>query len=472
VVSGSRGDGGAGGGEDQTHLYPPEPRPEPGGPAPARPRGAPAGPPPPAEAFRPSGPPPPADSFRPATGPAVQGRPGPTPGGRQPVDPEDTWITNRASGGDRMTKSGPGGGAAPRDDRLGSTAAYEPAFTELPDQAADDAAGAPGAEWGSTGQYGSPGYGSTGEYGAPGQYGAAGYGPPGAPTGTVETPAPPRRRGRRRRILLIGLVSLIVLLLIADRVGAVEAKSAMRKKIVASVAQSAGPGTKPPIVENVQVRGFPFLTQVLFGKYKDIRLTLDQIPTPGPEIERVSARLQGLHVPFSAAIRNKVGKVPVDKVSGTVAITYAELNKYLATAAPSGLTVTLAPADGGKQVESTATVTKEFLARQGVTIPDVGGLNLPGGLGNSLGLGSLGLDGPFKLGGTSTFQVTDNKLTLKLSSLKIVGVTIPGVSAIPDIPLSLPISGLPFHLQIVDAHSTSSGLEVSATATDVVLPAS
>jgi len=490
-MSGPRGEDPAGDGEE-TNLYQPEPS-RAAGPPPARPAGrpdqptgrpagapgrpgAPSAPPPAAESFRPSGPPPPAESFRPAAPPPGAGRPAGVGGaggaggpGYGPARPgragDETMVTPRRQAGgaldgpgtDRLAKHPP-----ERGGRLDATAAYDPLVDDpsVPGQPRprDDFAG-------------------------------SGPLPPGvAPTAGQ---APPRRR-RRGRIMIISLVGLLVLLLVADRVGVVVAKDQMRKQIKESIAASEGPNVAPPTIESISINGFPFLTQVLFGKLKDIRLTLDGIPTPGPRISRASARLQGLHVPFSDAIRNKVGKVPVDKVSATVTMNYADLNAYLAKSPPPGLTqLVLKPADGGKQVAVSALVTKAELDSLGVPVADVVrainaaqdvgsglgqlgnslGIPLPGGLGGGQQRTRIDPNGPYPVSGTTRFQVVDNKLTLKLTSLTFIGITVPGLSVLPELPVPLPVSGLPFSLVITDAHSTATGIEVAASARNVVLPA-
>ncbi|WP_261570551.1 LmeA family phospholipid-binding protein, partial [Frankia gtarii] len=268
--------------------------------------------------------------------------------------------------------------------------------------------------------------------------GQGGFGAGAPPTGTTAA-KPPRRRRRRGRLLAIVLVVLVVLFVVGDRVGVVVAKGQMRKQVEASVAENIKPGDPVPKVTDVSIGGFPFLTQVLFGKFTDIGVGIDGIPTPGPKISSVKAHLKGLHVPLGDALTDNVGQVPVDDVRATVGITYADLNAFLAKQA---VQVQVAPVDGGKKVELSGTIDGPF------------------------GLGST------KVSGITTFEVADNKLTLVPSALSVVGglnFTIP-VSF--QIPVPIPVSGLPFHLRIVKASTNATGLSLTATAKDVVLPAS
>jgi hypothetical protein len=181
---------------------------------------------------------------------------------------------------------------------------------------------------------------------------------------------------------------------------------------------------------------------VVFGKYKNIGVTVDNISTPGPKISEVHANLKGLHVPLGDAISDNVGEVPVDKVNATVALSYNDLNAYLANQPGK---VQLNPVDGGRKVEITSTTE----------IP---------------GLGSQ------QIGGVTTFQVRANQLTLVPSELRLAGALNFGfnIGSLGDLlpPIPIPISGLPFNLRIIAADTTPTGLSMMASATDVVLPAS
>ncbi|EFC84259.1 DUF2993 domain-containing protein [Parafrankia sp. EUN1f] len=268
---------------------------------------------------------------------------------------------------------------------------------------------------------GGPGGGSGGDPGRGGQGGGAAAGPPA------------RRKRRRGRVLTLVVVVLLALFVVADRVAVAIAKDQMEKQIAESVAESLEPGATQPTVRKVSIGGFPFLTQVLFGKFTNIGVTIDGIPTPGPRISSVDANLKGLHVPFKDAISDNIGEVPVDDVRATVRISYDDLNVYLAKQDPP---TKVTPVDGGKKVEISATV-----------------------LGQSVG-------------GVTTFQVNDNKLTLVPSEIKVLGIEIPlpgGGPSIDSIPI--PIAGLPFDLNIVKASTDAEGLSLTATAKDVVLPA-
>ncbi|WP_239382170.1 DUF2993 domain-containing protein [Frankia sp. CIT1] len=338
----------------------------------------------------PSAPPPPADSFRPS-GQPPQAWPGPA----QPVD--------RTAQDTRRVGARPGD-AYPPDAYPAD--AY-PAGSAQPLQPADDATEYP-AEADPARRPPVP--------------------PPVEPIGVMASPAAPRRRRRRRRWPVITVIVLLALLVVADRAAVPIAESQMKVKAEAAITQtSKDPTVTPPRVTDVSIGGIPFLTQVLFGKYDDLRVTVTGISTPGPRISEVKARLQGVHVPFGDAIRDQVGEVPVDKVTAAVQISYSDLNTYLAGLNLSIGKVQVAPAGDGKVK---VTVNVPFLSS---------------------------IIGPQAI--ETGFTVKDNNLILVL----------PGGLALPAIPL--PIAGLPFNLRIESATAGKNGIAVLASAVDVVLPA-
>ncbi len=343
----------------------------------------------------PSAPPPPADSFRPS-GQPPQAWPGPA----QPVDrtAQDTRRVG-ARPGDAYPPDAYPPDAYPAD-------AY-PAGSAQPLQPADDATEYP-AEADPARRPPVP--------------------PPVEPIGVMASPAAPRRRRRRRRWPVITVIVLLALLVVADRAAVPIAESQMKVKAEAAITQtSKDPTVTPPRVTDVSIGGIPFLTQVLFGKYDDLRVTVTGISTPGPRISEVKARLQGVHVPFGDAIRDQVGEVPVDKVTAAVQISYSDLNTYLAGLNLSIGKVQVAPAGDGKVK---VTVNVPFLSS---------------------------IIGPQAI--ETGFTVKDNNLILVL----------PGGLALPAIPL--PIAGLPFNLRIESATAGKNGIAVLASAVDVVLPA-
>jgi hypothetical protein len=169
----------------------------------------------------------------------------------------------------------------------------------------------------------------------------AGY-PAVSPVASVGAVAPVSGRRRRRRWPIAVIVALIVVLVVGDRVAAAAASTAAVGQVVQ---QTQGLGSKP----TVSFGGIPFLTQVAFGKYSDIAVGIDDItPAGGPRIQHLSAHLKGAHIPFSKAVKNNIKTIPVDHVTGTVSIAYADLNGFLKN--QPGQLVLAAGKDGAVQI--------------------------------------------------------------------------------------------------------------------------
>lgn len=88
------------------------------------------------------------------------------------------------------------------------------------------------------------------------------------------------------RRLLVGLVVLLALLLAADRAGA-----ALASRAIAAEVQSA---TRLPGEPDVEVAGFPFLTQALAGRYDRVELTARDVPAGELTLDRLDATLTGV----------------------------------------------------------------------------------------------------------------------------------------------------------------------------------
>ncbi|GAC1441264.1 MAG: DUF2993 domain-containing protein [Mycobacteriales bacterium] len=121
--------------------------------------------------------------------------------------------------------------------------------------------------------------------------------------------------------LLVSLVTLVVLLVAADRIALV-----IVERQVAAQLQTTGSLSSRP---DVSVGGFPFLTQALSGRYDDVELSASEVAAGGGRLSRLSASLRGVHVSLSSALSGSVTTVPVDSVQATVLMTYADIDAQL-----------------------------------------------------------------------------------------------------------------------------------------------
>lgn len=120
---------------------------------------------------------------------------------------------------------------------------------------------------------------------------------------------------------LTTLVVLVVLAVAADRIALVVAE----RTVAAQLQTSGSLSTRP----NVSVRGIPFLTQAISGRYDDVELSATSVTAGGGRLSRLEATLRGVHVPLSDALSGSVSEVPVDRVRATVLLTYSDIQKQL-----------------------------------------------------------------------------------------------------------------------------------------------
>ncbi|SCE75442.1 Protein of unknown function (DUF2993) [Micromonospora viridifaciens] len=248
----------------------------------------------------------------------------------------------------------------------------------------------------------------------------------------------PRRRGRK---VLIGFVVLLLvlggLLVVADRVAAGVAERAVADQVKQQVARQDVRSAPP----QVDVGGFPFLTQVAAGKYQHISIVLTDVQgsVQGEAVSVPRLDVDARNVRASLdTLRSGRGDVVAESIDGRATITYDSLAKMLDR---PGLT--LSERDG----------------KLAVTAPvDILGAKLT-------------------VDGTADLTVTDGKVGLRFRELNAEGL--------PNLPLArtalanyaksisinVPLPELPFHLDVRTVEPKPEGLVVTATARDVPINA-
>ncbi len=120
--------------------------------------------------------------------------------------------------------------------------------------------------------------------------------------------------------LAIGVVVVLLLLVVADRAGAAYAARA-----IAAELQDSTVVDSPP---DVDITGFPFLTQALPGRYERIEVSATEIPVDDDLVLSVlDATLQGVRVPLSQVLSQSVEEVPVNQVTARALVPYDELSQ-------------------------------------------------------------------------------------------------------------------------------------------------
>jgi hypothetical protein len=227
------------------------------------------------------------------------------------------------------------------------------------------------------------------------------------------------------RRILIALVVLAVLLVVADRVGVVLAERALANQIRTEMDLDQTP--------DVSIRGIPFLTQALGGRYQEVRVGLPDVDSGALQNIGVDARLFGVHAPLGDVLRRRLDEVPVDRITGELTVGYEELAR--ASGIP-GLRIT----------------------RDGDALRLSGSVSVLGRQVDATAVGRV--------------EVVGNDISINAEQAEIAGVEVPrsALDAAARL-LSFRVSprGLPLSLRITSVRTGDTALEVSAESDDAVL---
>jgi len=228
------------------------------------------------------------------------------------------------------------------------------------------------------------------------------------------------------------LVFVVVVVVAADRVGALVAEHVLAGKVQTD--------EHLPNRPDVTIGGFPFLTQAAHGRYKDVTVKATDFPVGDLSVTRLTAHLYGVHISLSDAIHRSVSRVPVERVVGTAFVSYSAVNSYLAGHGPLGSRVSVHGGNGGKA----EVVDRVEVAGRAVSLRGEGTLTLSG---NTVDVGVTTLAG---LPGST---VAAGLIRRVLASLSI----------------AIPVRGLPFRMRLSSVSLSSGGVTVAGSATNVVL---
>lgn len=227
------------------------------------------------------------------------------------------------------------------------------------------------------------------------------------------------------RRLLIVLVVLAALLVVADRVGVAVADRALANQIQTELTLQQRP--------DVSIRGIPFLTQAIGGRYKEVRVKLPDVDSGPLQNIGVDARLLGVRAPLGAVLRRQLDEVPVDRITGDLTVGYAELAR---ASGISGLRIT----------------------REGDALRLAGSVEV---LGRQVDASAVG-----------RVEVAGNDIVINAEQAQIAGVEVPQTAL--DVAarlLSFRVSprGLPLSLRITGVRTGDTSLEVTAESDAAVL---
>ncbi|MDX3214291.1 DUF2993 domain-containing protein [Streptomyces sp. ME02-6991-2B] len=234
---------------------------------------------------------------------------------------------------------------------------------------------------------------------------------------------------RAVRILLVLVVVLGGLFVAADRIAVRFAQSKAAERAQPTLGLSSPPG--------IDIKGFPFLTQVLAKKLDEVEVTADGVQTAGAtgttlRVARFQADLHGV------SLGDGFGSAVADTAEATALVSYEDL----AEAAPKGVTIGYGgtSADGKGQV------------KVGVE------LSTP--------------DGKIKRDVVSEVGLTDK------GGIKLTATKIPGLDSLPPVVEALvreridftrALTGLPEGIEVTSVTPTADGITVEASGKQVVL---
>jgi len=150
--------------------------------------------------------------------------------------------------------------------------------------------------------------------------------------------------------LVVLLIVLALLLIAADRLGAVLASRAVAEGLTRSehLGRTA----------SVSFADLPFLSQATAGRYGTVDVTLEQLPTPaGLVVDRIDATLHGVTAPTVPLLRGEVKELPVERGEAVAFVSFDSLERTARERLGSLVSgLTLGQATDGHRVSLSAAV--------------------------------------------------------------------------------------------------------------------
>ncbi|HEY0486368.1 MAG TPA: DUF2993 domain-containing protein [Mycobacteriales bacterium] len=237
----------------------------------------------------------------------------------------------------------------------------------------------------------------------------------------------------RRRGLTVVVVLLVVfagLLVAADRAAAWYAEQRLAEQAAAWAVRAGASANQKPAAH---VEGFPFLTQVIRGRYDGVRITARDVGAGGLVASRLDVHLVGVRLPLADL---RAGDLSHATASEVTAEAHIPLSEFATALSPRGVTVSVV----GNRLR--------------IRVPfDVAG---------------------FKSSVTSLADVeaSGGKLRVRLSDLRAAGAALPqSVADAVSAQLSTIVSApkLPYGLELETVRVTPDGLVATASGRNVPL---
>jgi hypothetical protein len=236
--------------------------------------------------------------------------------------------------------------------------------------------------------------------------------------------------GMLRRIV-VALVVLVAVLIGVDRVAVWLTERALAGKVQKAEHLEHRPG--------ISVKGFPFLTQVVGGRYDEVDVAIRDLHTSvGLNISELDAALIGVHVRLSDVIKGDVQSVPVDRGTANARITYADIDAALSGVVPGGVLAVHTSRGTGSRVR--------------------------------LAIRYTGPGGPATVGGVAGVTLVGGRLHITPLADTITGISQAlgaQIARLLTVSFALPL--LPFGYQLTGAGVDAAGVELAASGSPLEL---
>jgi hypothetical protein len=134
-----------------------------------------------------------------------------------------------------------------------------------------------------------------------------------------------RSRGSKIGIgLLVLLVILVGVFVVVDRIGVSAAEDQIAKQAQKELVARKVSASEP----KVAIAGFPFLTQVVAGKYKKITIDIDQPKIQDVQLDRLNVVATTVRADAQSVLKG-TGNVVADHIIGTATIGWAHVQQIL-----------------------------------------------------------------------------------------------------------------------------------------------
>lgn len=250
--------------------------------------------------------------------------------------------------------------------------------------------------------------------------------------------------GRGRKIgiaLLVMLVLLLGLVIVADRVGAGVAEDKLAEQAAIELKNNGATTAGEP---KVKIGGFPFLTQVLGGKYKSITITADQPQTEGIKLETLTIVAKDVKAAASDLLNGR-GPVTATEITGDATMSWDTVRSLITLA---NLPVPFDPATLQIKIVDNNVELRLPIALAGFNTTLVA---------------------------KGSIAVAEGKVNLKLNDVQAEGVELPRaaqslLNTIKNrLTATIRTPKMPYTLTIKNVETSDSGVKVTATAANVSL---